>query len=128
MEATEVAEVEEVEEEVVGKSSFATTPEITGTGGKTVEDFVDTYKYTKGTGKTYATMVNGKWWKEFQKESSSARAGAGPILVTTDADGKVTGPNMQPVREMLAFMTKKVETEETTAPQFKKMVKAFHRR
>ena len=57
MEATEVAEVEEVEEEVVGKSSFATTPEITGTGGKTVEDFVDTYKYTKGTGKTYATMV-----------------------------------------------------------------------
>ena len=117
-----------MEEEVVGKSSFAATPEITGTGGKTVEDFVDTYTYTKGTGKTYATMVHGKWWKEYQKESSSARAGAGPILVTTDADGKVTGPNMQPVRGMLAFTTKKVETEETTAPQFKKMVKALHRR
>ena len=58
--STDVAVVEKVEEEEVGKSSFAATPEITGTGGKTVEDFVDTYTYTKGTGKTYATMVHGK--------------------------------------------------------------------
>ena len=48
-----VAEVAEVEE--TGEIPTA----VDGTPGKTIKDFVKSFSFEQGTGKTYATMVKG---------------------------------------------------------------------
>ena len=113
-----VAEVAEVEE--TGEIPTA----VDGTPGKTIKDFLKSFSFEQGTGKAYATMVKGKWWKLYC-EANSIEDTSPPVLVTTDADGKVTGIETTLVRKVLQFMEQKVKANETTELNYKKMVKSY---
>jgi hypothetical protein len=116
--AAEEEEVAAVEEPV------DTTVLVDGTTGKTINDFVERYNFEKGTGRTYATMVKGKWWNLYCV-ANGITGTSPPILVKTDDDGRVTGIETTLVRKVLVFMEEQVTAGTTSAANYKKMVKSL---